>query len=258
VTAVLRGIDDIAITSAEAMLFVRDTALANPRSAQKRIGPSGLGIACTARLVHVLAGDEEPGGDPRRFGWYPLQGTAMHALLEAGVKAHPMNQAVAQPRWITETRVVVGEIGGTKIDGSCDLFDIDSGTVFDWKLVVKNSMARYRAKGPGRQYRVQAHAYGRGFARLGYRVRTVADIFLPRDDELLIDDRGRAVGAYVWAEPYDESVVTAALDRCAGLLDLIEMIGVDDVLAMTSRCTDYFCPWCGGRPRTETVRELPV
>lgn len=257
-TVAVRGIDDIEVVAAELHLMIRDTALANPRNAQLRIGPSGLGIDCTTRLGHILNGDPEPVGDPRRFGWYPFQGTAMHAALDAGVTAHPFNAAVAQPRFITETRVVVGELGGVEIDGCADIFDIDSGTVGDWKLVGRTSMARYRSKGPGRQYRVQAHAYGRGFARLGYVVNTVAVIFLPRDEELLIDDRGHARGSYVWAEPYDESVAVRALDRCAGLLELIEAVGIDDVCAMAKRCNDYFCPWCGNRPRPTSVKELPA
>lgn len=247
-----RGIDDIAVVAADWHLMIRDTALANPRNAQKLIGPSGLGIDCTIRRAHILNGDPEPVGDARRFGWYPFQGVAMHAALDAGVTAHRFNAAAVQPRFVTETRVSVGEIDGVEIFGTADIFDIDSGTVGDWKLVGKNSMARYRGKGPGNQYRVQAHAYGRGFARAGHLVNTVAVIFLPRDDDLLIDDSGNAVGSYVWSEPYDESVVTAALDRCTGLVELIGAVGIDEVCAMAKRCNDYFCPWCGIRPYPTT------
>src|SRR6202007_2411815 len=84
-----------------------------------------------------------------------------------------------------------------------------TGTVVDWKSVGPTQLTKYKAKGPGGQYRAQAHLYGRGWARRGQDVRHVAVMFLPRNGELR--------EAYFWSEPYDEQVAIQALQRLEGI-----------------------------------------
>lgn len=55
-------------------------AIANhPRSLQRAIGPSEVGIECDRRLAYKLLGHpERDGGD----GWLPTVGTGVHSWLE--------------------------------------------------------------------------------------------------------------------------------------------------------------------------------
>lgn len=248
-----RGIDTPEIVSRELMCVIRDTIVNQPRSLQTAIGPSEIGNPCTRAIIHKLAGHSEPG---RSLAWKAYIGVGMHGNLAGGFAAHALNQG-QQPRFLIEHRVLIGSAGGYDIAGSCDLFDIDSGTVVDWKLVGKTQMAKYAAKGPGSRYRTQIHCYGRGFVRLGYPVRTVMIVFLPREADLKIQPNGFATGAHVFAEPYDERIATKALARIAGLRELMADMPVPELLSLYPPCLDYFCAWCkSDAPRPESTAEL--
>lgn len=231
---------------------IKSAILDHPRSQQKTIGPSEVGMTCTRRLLHKLNGDDEPA---RGLPWLPTIGTAMHAWL-ADVMSNAIGQHYDPPRYLIEQRVMVGEIAGVECWGSADLFDSGSGTVVDWKIIGKGVMQEYRRKGPREQYRKQAHLYGRGFALLGYTVRQVMLAFLPRNE---IDLAAR----YFWAEPYDERVAIAALDRATGLVNLLSAVGIDAALALYGPCDDVrLCPYCHTttpaaiRPPATSTREL--
>lgn len=230
----LAEIDLPHIVSADLMCIITDTIANQPRTLQQVIGPSEIGVPCTRRLIHKLAGHQEPlRRDP---AWLAYIGSCVHAGIEQGFRNHPLNQAVLQPRYLLEHRVCVGQAYGQAIWGNADVFDIDSGTVVDWKIVGPDRLKHYIAHGPGPQYRTQAHSYGRGFARLGYLVRHVMIVFLPRNGQLF--------NAHVWAEPYDESVAVQGLDRVEGLLELIDQLGAETLVEMYPPCADWFCGWC--------------
>jgi hypothetical protein len=221
--------------------MITDTIANQPRTLQQTIGPSELGIPCTRRLIHKLVRDQEP--SRRDPAWLAYIGSCVHSGLESGIRRHPMNQATdrpwhpeAQPRFLLEERVHVGDAGGQQIWGNADVFDIDSGTVVDWKVVGPDRLSHYIKNGPGPQYRTQAHLYGRGFARAGYTVNTVMIMFLPREGQLRTH--------HMWAEPYDESVALQGLERVDTLYNLIDVIGLDECLALYPLCNDWFCPWC--------------
>lgn len=212
---------------------------AQPRSQQKRIGPSELGMECTRRLIHKLAGHDEPEGAPP---WLPYIGTAMHAQLAdwfttgavGAMQWEPPNQ-----RYLVEQTVTVGDVNGEPITGSADLYDQLARWVIDWKIVGDSRLKLYRAKGPGQQYRTQVHLYCRGFANAGHQPQGGIIAFLPRN--------GALSGAYFWHEPYDESVAVQALSRATGLAQLIDLFGVDAVLERYPACKDEWCPWCPTR-----------
>lgn len=231
-TAALIDTPDFVV--ADLMCVLNDTMDNHPRSLQQAIGPSQLG-GCIKGVIHTLAQDKPP-GTGRRSGWLATIGTAVHAWNAEAFATHPLNQAVAQPRFLIEHRVCVGEVGGLRIEGNADLFDIDTGTVIDWKVVGTQRLNWYRDHGPGRQYRVQAHCYGRGFVEQGHVVKNVMIVFLPRDKELN--------HYWMWSEPYDEGIALEALSRVKGILELLKLVGSYELAAQYPSCGSYWCSWC--------------
>lgn len=214
------------------MTAIRAAITNHPRSLQKRIGPSEIGHPCARRLGYKLLGAPEVNQFPD-VPWKPTVGTAVHAWAEDAFHADNAHDD-EHLRWLIESRVDVGEVGGVAVTGSADLFDRHTGTVIDHKVVGKTQLTKYRAKGPGQQYRAQAHLYGRGFARRGLRVRRVMIAFLPRDGELK--------DAYIWSEPYDEQVALDALQRVEGIHLATATIGVAALAALAT--ADAFCSRC--------------
>ena len=221
-------------TESDIMSVIEGAIQQHPRSQQKRIGPSEIGIECDKRILNKLAGVEEP---PRPAAWKPAIGTAVHAQLEEW-----FNTAVevsGHYRWVTEQRVNCGAIGDQPLTGSCDLYDDWTGTVVDWKIIGPKQLANYRAQGPSQQYRVQAHTYGLGFARNqdGWSMpKTVAIMFLPRDGEL-----GKA---YFWSEPWQPTIALDAINRVNKLDQLWRIVGIQKAVEMSPGCTSPWCPWC--------------
>ena len=237
----LAEIDWPATVASELSEEIRHAVLEQPRSRQQVIGPSELGMPCTRRLLHKLNRDPAPAPLPGMYPalpWLPTIGTAMHSML-ADIFTSCIAQFGAEgPRYLIEHRVNVGTVAGQEIWGSSDLFDIFAGCVVDWKIVGPTTLKRVKAaRSPGPQYRSQAHCYGRGFVRAGYRVHNVLIFFLPRNGEF--SER------YAWHEPYDETIALQALSRATGLADLIKAIGIDAAVSLYPPCSDTYCNWCG-------------
>jgi hypothetical protein len=219
------------------LLHTIRTAIADqPRSRQTRIGPSELGITCDRRISYKLRGTPEV--NTRQAPWLPTVGTAVHAWLEdvfGADNVHRLARGEAE-RWLLEQRVSVGNVGEEEITGSCDLYDTATGSVIDWKTTGKTRLDAYRRNGPSNQYRVQAHAYGRGWARKGYDVETVAICFLPRNAEL--------DSTVWWSEPYDESVAVAALARAEAITMVNAALGEAAPAVMSTTDSECgYCPW---------------
>lgn len=172
---------------------IEDRILNDPRTLQRRIGPSGIGTECDRCLGHMLA------QTPKREGvsWLATIGKAVHAWLADEVFP---DSDVHRP----EERVSVGHIGDVIIDGSSDLYTEE--TVIDWKVVGATTQKGVKAVGASGVYRSQVHLYGRGWRRAGFPVRQVIIIYLPRDKNSLDH-------ALPWVEDYDENVALAALAR---------------------------------------------
>lgn len=202
----------------------------HPRSAQTRIGPSEMGCPCARRLAYKLAGVQPV--NSRQGAWRPTVGTAVHAWLEKTFVAS--NRKLGETRWLLEHRVEVGQIGEQTIDGSCDLYDRITATVVDWKACGPDALKRYKANGPGDQYRTQAHLYGYGWTRRGMPVDTVAICFLPSNGEL--------GDAHFWHEPYQEAVALEALARVGAIADLVAAVGVAAVTVLPT--ADAYCGYC--------------
>lgn len=213
-----------------------------PRSLQKRIGPSEIGMDCDHCLAARLAGWEKHEPSPP---WLPFIGTAVHATLEQlFTKAN--NEIVAKggsPACLVEQRVTVGQIGSQTITGSTDLFLPDqlgaasTGMTVDWKIVGTSTLNKVRsAAHPGRQYEVQAHLYAKGWANAGYPVSHVAVYFMPRQKLTLAE-------GYWWIAEYDPEIADQALARANHFQRQID--------ALTTISPDQVAKWISGLDRAD-------
>lgn len=197
----LLGEDDVLLALKSSILHAAANA---PRSLQTAIGPSEVGQPCARRLAHQIAGTipSSSGGDP----WRPTIGHAAHAWLADALEL-ANTELGAGARWIVEERLDVAP----GLSGSGDVFDTQTGTVVDWKVVGPTSLKKQKAAckpggdGPGPLYRTQVHLYGKGHANAGRQVNHVAIAFLPSAGSL-----GDAVW---WSEPYDPAIADAAIAR---------------------------------------------
>lgn len=223
---------------------IRDAIRANPRALQVEIGPSEIGHPCNRWLAYKLA-DAPHVNDA--VSWRSQVGVAVHEWLsEVFLTANDQHD---QPRWWTENKVHVGRIDGPlgyDVYGSCDVYDLWAAMSTDWKIVGKTTLDDARRNGPKPNYRVQGHAYGRGWTRRGLPVKTVAVAFLPASGEL--DD------AVFWHEPYDEQIVIDALERVSSISQLVAQVGVNAAVVLPT--AEHYCTRCPYfRPNSQNVAE---
>lgn len=210
----------------------------DPRTLQVELGPSEIGTGCDRCLAHMLAGHER---HEQTVPWLPTIGRAVHEWLETAVLQHLGASGTA--RYLPEIAATVGQLRGIDITGHADLFDIDTGTVVDYKIVGSTTLKKVKTH-PGETYRNQAHLYGKGLAAAGFDVQHVAIWFLPRNGISI--DHG-----HVFTEPYDEQVATAALARANAIAGGIDALGVDAVLDQMPPHTgaEFACTkWAGEQP----------
>jgi hypothetical protein len=207
------------------------------RDEQKELGPSEVGDPCERKLAYKMRGVEEhnEGGDK----WRARVGTALHGYLEVVFEAYPAT------RFKTERRVTVGTWWDGErarvLQGSCDLYDgaplmmEDEETIVDFKTTGPTNMAKYaRGKVP-EVYRTQIHCYATGYVNEGFKVKNVALLFLPRDDDL---DLGTSV---LHIEPYDPDVAPATLKRLEDIAKRSRGGNYMDLKTAESFCAR--CPW---------------
>ena len=177
----------------------------HPRSLQVKIGPSEIGTECDHCLAAKLAGWAQ---SERGEAWLPTIGTAVHSWIEQAFRGHPDGPNGSR-RFLTETRVAVGEIDGEEITGSTDLADVVAGWTWDWKIVGPTTLKSAKVR-PSRQYVVQQMLYARGWNRLGVKITHVGIAYLPRN--------AMSLNAGVWwSAPYDPEIAEAALERATNM-----------------------------------------
>ena len=201
------------------------------RSQQTHIGPSEVGNPCTRCLArHVLGVRvQRQYDDP----WCAIIGTAVHSWLdEAAVHA---NLTANRARWYPEVRVHPDD-DTLPVGGKSDLYDEETATVIDHKVVGADRLRSFKLNGPGLQYRRQAHLYGLGYTKRGHEVDHVAVAFWNRG--------GRLRDLWVWTEPYNEALATEALDRFRTIRDLATTNG-EAILPHLPADPD--CRDCGGQ-----------
>lgn len=213
----------------ELLTWIAEAIENHPRSQQVKIGPSEIGAPCARRIGYKLLQIPERPTPPN---WKATVGTALHAWLEEVFGN--VNDRFDEPRFLLEQKVQVGEVGGIPVKGSCDLFDRATGTVVDWKTVGPTQLKKYKASGPGDQYRAQAHLYGQGWVNAGHTVERVSIVFLPRNGEL--------TDSYVWHEQFDPQVAEQALQRLAGIKLATDLTGTAALANLPTY--DQFCRMC--------------
>ncbi|MGW8333794.1 hypothetical protein ACWGLE_38535, partial [Streptomyces sp. NPDC055897] len=199
------GSDEVGEMLAERIAgLIVDTAHNAPRSLQKRLGPSEVGDPCERRLTYKLL--DWPRAAAASDPAASIIGTGFHTWMEEAFERRQTALPDGRPRYKIEERVTVhaSPIEAAVIAGSTDLFDRATGTVWDWKLVGHSTQDDYRRKGPGPQYRIQAHLYGLGQENAGETVNRVAICFVARYHELRV---------HVWTEPYNRQVALDGLAR---------------------------------------------
>ncbi|MBM0274115.1 hypothetical protein [Micromonospora tarensis] len=216
------------------------------RSQQTRLGPSELGTPCQRQIAMKLAGVVRQPED-KRPPWAPMQGTAMHTLMEEALHFH--NRQLGRDRWAVEETLTVdpGLPGVDPITGHGDAFDNDYATVVDWKYVGVTALRQVkRKKVPNTElvkpeYRIQAHLYGRGHERAGRKVRWVRLVFLARSHDY--NDSAE------WTEEYRPDIADWAVDRYFATHDLIGEHGLDlaanpDRWPAVPAVPGSACAWC--------------
>lgn len=198
-----------------------------PRGAQISIGPSELSSTCRRKIAYRIAGVPavNSGSDP----WAAIVGTAIHAWLEKAVNRK------RNPKWITERTLDISPY----VRGHCDWYR--DGMVIDFKTAGTDRMKEVVKHGPPMNYQTQVHLYGYGYEKLGYQVKDVALIFLPRS--------GLLKNVYTWVVPYSRA---AALEALAKVPDIGEQLINLDILNNPHRWEQIeptpshdcgYCPW---------------
>lgn len=216
--------------------LIVETAANAPRSLQVAIGPSEVGEPCDRKLAYKILDwpAVNTGGDP----WASILGTALHAWMAELFEAR--NETLGWARYKVEERVTVreGYTDAATLAGSSDLYDRLTGTVWDWKLSGKTSIDNYRRKGPGAQYRTQAHLYGLGQENAGETPQRVAICFLPRYHVL---------EPFVWTEPYDRQIALSGLERLDAIRNAVIAVDPEANPPMWEgfpASPDAKCGWC--------------
>jgi hypothetical protein len=242
-----------ASTIAELRQVLIDYEAQRPRSMQKALGPSELGTPCQQQIARKLAGAPcRPVTDPL---WAPMQGTAIHTLMEDVLRF--WNTQLGRERWHVEDELVAagalegvdGHPGYPAVAGHGDAYDTDLDRVVDWKYVGTTALNKLRdAKRLGKptreqvsqEYRVQAHLYGAGHAAKGRPVKEVSLVLLARSWQF--DDSEE------WVEPYDQRIADWAIDRYYSVVDLLHALDVtnqpDTVAEVPAAPSSDACKWC--------------
>lgn len=215
---------------ADLKAVVRDHETSRPRSMQTAIGPSEVGTTCARRLAYKML--SVPPVNTDSDPWAAIVGTSVHAWLDTAF-ADENDRLVArgmEARWHTSIRVDLP----TYLSGTIDLYDAQTCSVIDHKVVGATAYKRYRKDGPSRQYVIQGHVYACGLRLAGYHVEDVGIAFWSRS--------GALKDSFYWSEPYDEQVVEDALARLDALRLTTTALGVAALPMIPT--ADAFCLYC--------------
>lgn len=200
------------------------------RSKQVALGASELGTPCDRRLGYRVAGISAVNN--RMDPWPAIVGTGMHDWLEQAVLAYQKVHGVHD--FLTETRVQPDPM----IQSRSDLYQISTASVIDWKSAGPTVMRKLDTGIMPPGYIPQLNTYGLGYEKLGYPVKDVVLIFLPRC--------GWLNDMFVHREPYNRAMAEEAIARPYRIGRLLMQLDVlnnphrwEQVPAAPGNCT-----WC--------------
>jgi hypothetical protein len=172
--------------------ILRRYSARRPRSLQRHLGPSELGVECDRQVVGKLLG--LPATNHVVDPWPSFMGTAGHAELDAMFQWE--NTQLGAIRYLPERRVNPGGVFAEH-PGTGDLYDAWEACMLDHKLLGSTSMDIVKSPGgPPRKYVGQLGLYGLGYMQEGLPVRRIALLAWPRTGSSLS-------GLYVWEHAMD-------------------------------------------------------
>lgn len=175
-------------------LVVRYSAR-RPRSLQRHLGPSELGVACDRQVVGKLVG--EPVTNHVTDPWPSFMGTAGHAEMEEVLAWE--NARLGVVRYLSEQRVTPpGPLAAHP--GTADCVDVLDKALLDWKFLGRTTLDKLKRSGASRKYRVQLWTYAIACMAAGIPIERVALVAWPRTSHTIQD-------AYVWSEVMSDDVV---------------------------------------------------
>ena len=158
-----------------------------PRSLQKTLGPSSI-HDCPRRVWHASHGTPVTN---QTEGLSAILGTAIHTLIAEAIQLEdPFGDD-----FLIET--TVQGLGRT---GHCDLFIKSAGMVIDWKTINKKGLPKF----PENPKIMQVQAYGVLMEEMGYEVKEVCLVAIPRD--------GAMKDIKSWKAPYDRELGLSGLN----------------------------------------------
>jgi len=225
----------------ELKTLIRNASVNAPRSLQKTLGPSEIGHGCSRRLAYSVARPdmtEEKKILPyfKMDPWPSIMGTAGHAWLAEAVELE--NVRLGYERWISETKVTAWDDveGGI---GTCDLYDTQSESVFDFKINGPTQFKKYVKNGPSKTYIGQVNVYGKGYKQRGRVVRKVGVLFIPR--------AGLLRDAHLWMDDFDEALADSLHDQVKLITEVTAALDVKNnpknfqLIPITPGSA---CEWC--------------
>jgi hypothetical protein len=204
-----------------------ETAISNvensrARNLQKEIGPSALG-GCARQVWYQL---QDTPKQQETESLATFMGTAIHKEIAEGLKI----QDVFGDELLIEQAI---ERDGLK--GNVDLFVKSTGEVIDWKSSKKSTFNSKRWPWPSEKNIWQVQVYGWMLTGMGYDVKTVTLVGIPRD--------GLLAETVEHSMPYDESIALKALDWLRGVQEASEAPAPEKRAALwCSKYCDYFTP----------------
>jgi hypothetical protein len=208
----------------ELLGIIEDDWTRDPRTLQRRMGPSGIGHPCNYCLGAMLAEVPKKESNQWADGWPAFLGKAVHWAIEKIFER--WNRKHRTYRFLTEQRVTVGMIGTINpwpLTGSTDLYDMVKKAIVDWKVTTDKNLAKVKKGEKSVTYKVQGHCYGLGMENEGLPVEYVGVMYLAKMKNFLRE-------AELTLEPYDRQIALDALKRASDIWDLGQVHGWPFVL----------------------------
>jgi len=187
------------------------------RSTQTRIGPSEMG-GC-ARAIWYRLNSYNGGNKTLRLS--AIMGTAIHDAIEKAF--------AGRDGYLTEVEL---DYGG--VMGHVDLIDLKNGVIWDWKTTSKASIGYF----PSQQQIAQVQIYGYLARELGYDIKQVGLVAIPRD--------GNEEDIVTWVGDLSVELAVSTLDRA---FKIGEMADAPAPEKEKQFCEKYckFYDLCGGK-----------
>lgn len=213
--------------------FIHQAMVDDPRNQQQEIGPSEVGTPCIKQLAWKRG--RAPVYNDHQ-SWGAFIGKAAHAHLADAAAAE--NQRLRRQKYLFEHRIRLPLDHGDAIEGSLDLYDTDTRTVIDYKVVGPTTLKNAKANGPTVDYSTQVQLYAAGLDIQGWQPEHVAICYLPRAHSWH--------DTYLWTAPYDEQVAHVALGRLAMVDQLLDGKHGEHALPLVEYLPTAatHCEWC--------------